>query len=103
MYLLVLWMAELRGMFDELWWRELVLVLKRILYDIGMLLECCEDMVMRVVECHFDKDFFFYFGWYIGLVVCFEGAFKLKEIFYIVIDVYVVGEMKHGLIVLFDE
>lgn len=32
-----------------------------------------------------------------------EGVFKLKEIFYIYVEVYVFGEFKYGLLVFIDE
>jgi glucosamine--fructose-6-phosphate aminotransferase (isomerizing) len=103
MYLLALRMAELRGTLDVQERSRLVAALKRIPHDIGTLLERCDDLVQRVAEHHYDKDFFLYLGRHTGLAVCLEGALKLKEISYIATDAYAAGEMKHGPIALLDE
>ena len=50
-----------------------------------------------------SQRFFLYLGRNIGLPVCLEGALKLKEISYIPTDAYAAGEMKHGPIALLDE
>jgi glucosamine--fructose-6-phosphate aminotransferase (isomerizing) len=103
MYLLALRMAELRGTLDAAERTRLVASLKRIPHDIAQLLDRCEDIVQRVAERHYDKEFFLYLGRHTGLAVCLEGALKLKEISYIATDAYAAGEMKHGPIALLDE
>jgi glucosamine--fructose-6-phosphate aminotransferase (isomerizing) len=103
MYLLALRIAELRGTLDTQERSRLVAALKRIPHDIGTLLERCDEIVQRVAERHYDKDFFLYLGRHTGLAVCLEGALKLKEISYIATDAYAAGEMKHGPIALLDD
>ncbi|HWK26115.1 MAG TPA: glutamine--fructose-6-phosphate transaminase (isomerizing) [Solirubrobacter sp.] len=103
MYLLALRMAELRGTLDAERRRELVSRLKRIPHDIGVMLEGGTEVVDRVAERHFAKDFFLYLGRHVGLPVGLEGALKLKEISYIATDAYAAGEMKHGPIALLDQ
>ena len=103
MYLLALRMAELRGTLDADRRRDLVTRLKRIPHDIGVMLDAGTDVVDRVAERHFEKDFFLYLGRHVGLPVGLEGALKLKEISYIATDAYAAGEMKHGPIALLDQ
>jgi len=103
MYLIGLWLAELRGTLPSERLAELVAELKAIPSKIEATLAACEERVREVAATHGDEGFFLYLGRHIGLPVCLEGALKLKEISYIPTDAYAAGEMKHGPIALLDE
>jgi glucosamine--fructose-6-phosphate aminotransferase (isomerizing) len=103
MYLLGLWLAELRGAMPQERLTELVAELKHLPSKIEETLAACEGQVCEVCESHSAQNFFLYLGRHIGLPVCLEGALKLKEISYIPTDAYAAGEMKHGPIALLDE
>jgi glucosamine--fructose-6-phosphate aminotransferase (isomerizing) len=103
MYMIGLWLAELRESLARERLAELIAELKRLPSRIDTTLEACEDGVREVAAKHAERDFFLYLGRHIGLPVCLEGALKLKEISYIPTDAYAAGEMKHGPIALLDE
>jgi glutamine---fructose-6-phosphate transaminase (isomerizing) len=103
MYLLGLWLAELRGTLGPERLAELVAELKAIPSKIEATITAAEGPALKVAEAHREHDFFLYLGRHIGLPVCLEGALKLKEISYIPTDAYAAGEMKHGPIALLDE
>ncbi|HEX6229108.1 MAG TPA: glutamine--fructose-6-phosphate transaminase (isomerizing), partial [Solirubrobacterales bacterium] len=103
MYLIGLWLAELRETLPRERLAELTAELKRLPSRIDATLEACEEGVREVAAKTAQRDFFLYLGRHIGLPVCLEGALKLKEISYIPTDAYAAGEMKHGPIALLDE
>jgi glutamine---fructose-6-phosphate transaminase (isomerizing) len=103
MYLIGLWLAELRGALPPERIAELVAEMKTLPSKVEATLAACEDRVREIAASHSDQDFFLYLGRHIGLPVCLEGALKLKEISYIPTDAYAAGEMKHGPIALLDE
>jgi glucosamine--fructose-6-phosphate aminotransferase (isomerizing) len=103
MYLIGLWLAELRGPLPAGRIAELVAELKELPSKIETTLAACEDRVAEVAATHGKQQFFLYLGRHIGLPVCLEGALKLKEVSYIPTDAYAAGEMKHGPIALLDE
>jgi glucosamine--fructose-6-phosphate aminotransferase (isomerizing) len=103
MYLIGLWLAELRSTLPKERVGELIAELKQLPSKVEETLEGCEDRVRAVCADHQSKSFFLYLGRHIGLPVCLEGALKLKEISYIPADAYAAGEMKHGPIALLDE
>ena len=103
MYLIGLWLAELRGALPAVRIAELVAELKALPSKIETTLAACEDRVAEVAATHSKQQFFLYLGRHIGLPVCLEGALKLKEVSYIPTDAYAAGEMKHGPIALLDE
>jgi len=103
MYLIGLWLAELRGTLPAERIAELIAELKMLPSKVEATLADCEDRVREVAATHGDQHFFLYLGRHIGLPVCLEGALKLKEISYIPTDAYAAGEMKHGPIALLDE
>jgi glutamine---fructose-6-phosphate transaminase (isomerizing) len=103
MYLIGLWLAELRGTLPDERLVELIAELKSLPSKVEWTLGECEKRVREVAATHFDQEFFLYLGRHIGLPVCLEGALKLKEISYIPTDAYAAGEMKHGPIALLDE
>jgi glucosamine--fructose-6-phosphate aminotransferase (isomerizing) len=103
MYLIGLWLAELRGTLAPERLKELVAELKHLPSKVEETLAGCEERVREVCADQQEKSFFLYLGRHIGLPVCLEGALKLKEISYIPADAYAAGEMKHGPIALLDE
>ena len=86
MYLRALRLAELKGTLEAERRAELVARLKCIPHDIGAMLEHGSEAIVRVVERHYEKDFFLYLGRHVGLPVGLEGALKLKEISYVATD-----------------
>jgi glutamine---fructose-6-phosphate transaminase (isomerizing) len=103
MYLLGLWIAQIRGTMDTERIAELIAELKRLPSRIQETLPSVDPIVREIAEDKHDAPFFLYLGRTIGLPVCLEGALKLKEISYIPTDAYAAGEMKHGPIALLDE
>ncbi|MET0304994.1 MAG: SIS domain-containing protein [Solirubrobacterales bacterium] len=103
MYLIGLWLAELRGTLPAERLTELVAEMKSLPSKVETTLASSEEVVARVAAKHAEQQFFLYLGRHIGLPVCLEGALKLKEISYIPTDAYAAGEMKHGPIALLDE
>ena len=103
MYLLGLWLAQVRGTLDPERIAELIAELKHLPSKIQETLVTNEKPVRAIARSHHQRRFFLYLGRNIGLPVCLEGALKLKEISYIPTDAYAAGEMKHGPIALLDE
>jgi glutamine---fructose-6-phosphate transaminase (isomerizing) len=103
MYLLGLWIAQIRGTLPAERIAELIAELKRLPSCIQQTLPAVDSDVREIAAAKHDASFFLYLGRTIGLPVCLEGALKLKEISYIPTDAYAAGEMKHGPIALLDE
>jgi glutamine---fructose-6-phosphate transaminase (isomerizing) len=103
MYLLGLWLAQVRGTLPPERLAALIAELKGIPSKIDHTLESVEAAVQEIAEAEYQGRFFLYLGRNIGLPVCLEGALKMKEISYIPSDAYAAGEMKHGPIALLDE
>jgi glutamine---fructose-6-phosphate transaminase (isomerizing) len=103
MYLLGLWIAQIRDTLPGPRIAELIAELKRLPSKIQETLSSIDDPVQVIAGTHYERRFFLYLGRNICLPVCLEGALKLKEISYIPTDAYAAGEMKHGPIALLDE
>jgi glucosamine--fructose-6-phosphate aminotransferase (isomerizing) len=103
MYLIGLWLAQVRGTFPPEDVRRIIAELKGIPSKIERTLKEVDEQVRAVARAQADQRFFLYLGRNIGLPVCLEGALKLREISYIPTDAYAAGEMKHGPIALLDE
>jgi glucosamine--fructose-6-phosphate aminotransferase (isomerizing) len=103
MYLLGLWIAQVRAAMDQDKIAELIAEIKHLPSRIQETLAAVDEPVREVAERHHAHRFFLYLGRNIGLPICLEGALKLKEITYIPTDAYAAGEMKHGPIALLDE
>lgn len=79
-----------------------------IVYGLQVLLSCIEQMLFQdkcievLVEDFFDKYYVLFLGCGDQYLIVLEGVLKLKEIFYIYVEVYAVGELKYGLLVLID-
>jgi glutamine---fructose-6-phosphate transaminase (isomerizing) len=103
MYLLGLWIAQIRGTLPAERIAELIAELKRLPSRIQETLVAVDPPVQEIARSHHGHRFFLFLGRNIGLPVCLEGALKLKEITYIPTDAYAAGEMKHGPIALLDQ
>ncbi len=103
MYLLGLWLAQIRGSLDDTRLAELIAELKHLPTPMQETLDNVADQVKAVARAEHEGRFFLYLGRNIGLPICLEGALKMKEISYIPSDAYAAGEMKHGPIALLDE
>ena len=103
MYLIGLWLAQVRGTFPAEDLRRIIAELKRMPSMIEQTIESVDERVRAIARAQADQRFFLYLGRNIGLPVCLEGALKLREISYIPTDAYAAGEMKHGPIALLDE
>ena len=103
MYLIGLWLAQVRGTFPAEDVRRIIAELKRMPSLIEQTIESVDERVRAIARAQADQRFFLYLGRNIGLPVCLEGALKLREISYIPTDAYAAGEMKHGPIALLDE
>lgn len=77
---------------------EFVVFLEKIV----LVFEGEQEYVMQFVGWMVDIWFVLFFGCYVGYLIVFEGVFKFKEIFYIYVEGFVVGEFKYGLIVLIE-
>ena len=102
LYLLALYLGEIRGLLREDQALEHVRQLNGLPVKIEALLGC-DPMVEKLArEFHRAQDFL-YLGRGINFPIALEGALKLKEISYIHAEGYPAGEMKHGPNALIDE
>ena len=102
LYILSLYLAQVRGMITQAQSETAVHELTRIPGKIEQLLtrdEQCDELARRYVKA---TDFLF-LGRGIHYPIALEGALKLKEISYIHAEGYPAGEMKHGPNALIDE
>ncbi len=101
MYLLAIYLADLRGTLDV----DRRFALVRDLMSIPALVGQCLDRekdVLALARKFRNMRHMLYLGRGINMPVAYEGALKLKEISYIHAEGYPAGEMKHGPIALID-
>jgi glutamine---fructose-6-phosphate transaminase (isomerizing) len=102
LYLLALYLGQVRGALPPEKARDLIGELTRIPGKLEQLLareEVCEDLAKQYIRV---QDFLF-LGRGVHYPIALEGALKLKEISYIHAEGYPAGEMKHGPNALIDE
>jgi len=101
MYLLAVYLADLRGVIDADKRFTLVNDLMGIPSLVG---ECLarEEAVLKLAHKFKNMNHMLYLGRGINMPIAYEGALKLKEISYIHAEGYPAGEMKHGPIALID-
>jgi len=101
MYLLAVYLADLRGVIDADRRFSLVKDLMGIPSLVG---ECLarEEAVLDLARKFKNMNHMLYLGRGINMPIAYEGALKLKEISYIHAEGYPAGEMKHGPIALID-
>ena len=102
MYLLAVYLGELRGVLDDEHRRKLVNDLTGIPALVGVCLDREAD-VMNLARKFMHMQHMLYLGRGINMPIAYEGALKLKEISYIHAEGYPAGEMKHGPIALVDK
>ena len=102
LYLLAVFLADLRNVIDEKTRRQLVADL-RLVPDLAGRTLNTEPEIQKVAFALKDIRDCLYLGRGINMPIAFEGALKLKEISYIHAEGYPAGEMKHGPIALIDE
>ena len=102
LYLLAVFLADLRNAIDERTRRQLVADL-RLVPDLAGRTLNTEPKIQKVAFALKDIRDCLYLGRGINMPIAYEGALKLKEISYIHAEGYPAGEMKHGPIALIDE
>ena len=102
LYLLAVYLADLRGVIDDDRRFSLVNDLRLVPSLVG---ECLDrDKDVRALARKFKNTrHMLYLGRGINMPIAYEGALKLKEISYIHAEGYPAGEMKHGPIALIDK
>ncbi len=101
MYLLAVYLADLRGVIDENQRYALVNDLMGVPALVGECLDR-EENVLTLARKFKNTRHMLYLGRGINMPIAYEGALKLKEISYIHAEGYPAGEMKHGPIALID-
>jgi glucosamine--fructose-6-phosphate aminotransferase (isomerizing) len=102
MYLVALYLAQVRGtMFtDEV--AAVVRELERIPAKVELCLERSEQ-VRKVADTYKDARDWLFLGRHVGYPMALEGALKLKEISYLHPEGYPAAELKHGPIALIED
>jgi glucosamine--fructose-6-phosphate aminotransferase (isomerizing) len=102
MYLVALYLAQVRGtMFtDEV--AAVVRELQRIPAKVELCLERSEQ-VRKVADTYKDARDWLFLGRHVGYPMALEGALKLKEISYLHAEGYPAAELKHGPIALIED
>jgi len=101
MYLLAVYLADLRGVIDQRQRFELVSDLAKVPALAGDCLDRERD-IFEMAQKFKNASHMLYLGRGINMPIAYEGALKLKEISYIHAEGYPAGEMKHGPIALID-
>ncbi len=102
MFMLALYMAQLRKTVSEDRTRELISLLKKIPAQISETLSDV-DPIKTFARSYGFNEHVFYIGRSLDYDVALEGALKLKEISYIHAEAYAAGELKHGTLALIVE
>lgn len=102
MYLLAIYLADLRGIIPMSKRFTLVNDLVSVPSLVGQVLDR-EPAILNLARKFKDMDHMLYLGRGINMPIAYEGALKLKEISYIHAEGYPAGEMKHGPIALIDK
>jgi glucosamine--fructose-6-phosphate aminotransferase (isomerizing) len=102
MYLLAVYLADLRGVIDADQRFSLVNDLRVVPSLVGECLDR-EPAVLALARKFKNTRHMLYLGRGINMPIAYEGALKLKEISYIHAEGYPAGEMKHGPIALIDK
>lgn len=102
MFILSLYMGELKGTVSAERVKELVGYLKELPTQVGRTLEDVDPIKTFAKQYGFNDDVF-YIGRALDYHVALEGSLKLKEISYIHAEAYAAGELKHGTLALIIE
>lgn len=101
LYLLAIYLSDLRGSLSAEKRRELVQDALKI-PTLAQKALSYEDEIEKIAAKYKDMRNMLYLGRGINMPIAYEGALKLKEISYIHAEGYPAGEMKHGPIALID-
>lgn len=101
MYLLALYMGELRGVITKEYYNQILDELKAIPEKIEKILEKSKD-VEKLAKTLYNRTQVFFIGRGMDAAVAYEGSLKLKEISYINSFAIAAGELKHGTIALME-
>lgn len=102
MYLLGLYMAQLRGTMTDEYFAQIMEQLKAMPDKISDLLDTAPE-IEKIAAKYFEEKHVFFIGRGIDSAVALEGSLKLKEISYINSFAIAAGELKHGTIALMDK
>ena len=102
MFMLALYMAEIKKTVKPERCRELISLLKKLPSQVSETLSDVEPIKTFAKHYGFNEDVF-YIGRSLDYDVALEGALKLKEVSYIHAEVYAAGELKHGTLALIIE
>lgn len=101
LYLFGVYLAQLRGSWDERHLKERLAFLERIPSQMAELLKK-DGEIVKTAQKHFARSNALYLGRGTNYPIALEGALKLKEVSYIHAEGYPAAEMKHGPIALID-
>lgn len=99
MYLLALYLGQVRGAVSKELAQELIAELKNIPGKVERILDRALQ-VEEIAQSFIDVEDTFFIGRGLDYSVALEGSLKLKEISYIHAEAYAAGELKHGTLAL---
>ncbi len=99
MYLIGLYLADIRGTLPEADRREIIKELRKLSDKVKVILNNC-SIIDQFVRDYAGSENAFFIGRGLDHTVAMEGALKLKEISYIHAEAYAAGELKHGTLAL---
>ena len=99
MYLLALYMGQVRGTVRKELAQELIAELKNIPGKVQRILDGA-PLIQDLSQTFTDVEDAFFIGRGLDYAVSMEGSLKLKEISYIHAEAYAAGELKHGTLAL---
>lgn len=102
LYLLAMKLGKVRGTLDAALFAELLEDLKKLPYQIELLLGQ-KEKIQRFANRYVGAKDIFFIGRGIDYAISLEGSLKLKEISYVHSEAYAAGELKHGTISLIEE
>ena len=101
MYLLALYMADLKGVIDVGYYNRIITELKALPQKIEKVLKSAND-IHEMASLLYNRNNVFFIGRGLDSAVAYEGSLKLKEISYINSFAIAAGELKHGTIALME-
>lgn len=102
LYLLAMKLGKVRGTLGEIVFAELLEDLKKLPYQIELLLGQ-KEKIQRFANRYVGAKDIFFIGRGIDYSISLEGSLKLKEISYVHSEAYAAGELKHGTISLIED
>ncbi len=102
LYLLAMKLGKVRGTIDTGLFEELLEDLKKLPYQIELLLGQ-KSKIQRFANRYVGAKDIFFIGRGIDYAISLEGSLKLKEISYVHSEAYAAGELKHGTISLIED